>query len=219
MNVRPRAVRPTIEPRPAVERQARPRRAALALLVALALALTGCAATDPLAEQYRSGTGQGYISGDGSYTVVAQEDRGEPIDFKGVIESGETVSSNDYRGDVLVVNFWYAACPPCRAEAADLEAIWQEFQPDGVGFLGVNIYDQAPTALAFADEFGVTYPSILDANDGSTRLAFAGQVAPNAVLATLVLDREGRVAARITGLLSEPATLRAMITDTLAESE
>ena len=80
MNVRPRAVRPTIEPRPAVERQARPRRAALALLVALALALTGCAATDPLAEQYRSGTGQGYISGDGSYTVVAQEDRGEPID-------------------------------------------------------------------------------------------------------------------------------------------
>ncbi|MER3395095.1 MAG: TlpA disulfide reductase family protein [Microcella pacifica] len=208
-----------MEPRPAVELQARPRRAALALLVALALALTGCAATDPLAEQYRSGTGQGYISGDGSYTVVAQEDRGEPIDFKGVIESGETVSSNDYRGDVLVVNFWYAACPPCRAEAADLEAIWQEFQPDGVGFLGVNIYDQAPTALAFADEFGVTYPSILDANDGSTRLAFAGQVAPNAVPTTLVLDREGRVAARITGLLSEPSTLRAMITDTLAESE
>lgn len=199
-------------------RSARVRGIALALLAAGALAVTGCTASDPLAEQYRSGTGQGYISGDGAYTVIAVEERGEPVTFEGEIESGETVSSDDYRGEVLVVNFWYAACPPCRAEAADLEAIAQQFAPDGVSFLGVNIYDQAPTALAFADEFGVTYPSILDANDGSTRLAFAGQVAPNAVPTTLVLDREGRVAARISGLLTEPSTLRAMITDTLAES-
>jgi len=193
------------------------RRAAVALVAAAGLVLTGCTANDSLAEQYRSGTGQGYISGDGAYTVIAAEDRAEPVTFEGQIESGETVSSDDYRGEVLVVNFWYAACPPCRAEAADLEAIAQQFAPDGVSFLGVNIYDQAPTALAFADEFGVTYPSIIDANDGSTRLAFAGQVAPNAVPTTLVLDREGRVAARISGLLTEPSTLRAMITDTLAE--
>ena len=195
------------------------RRAGVALLVAVALALAGCTATDPLAEQYRSGTGQGYISGDGSYTVIAREDRGEPVDFEGVIESGESVSSEDYRGEVLVVNFWYAACPPCRAEAEDLDEIWRQFEPEGVEFLGVNIYDQAPTALAFAEEFEVTYPSILDVNDASVRLAFAGQVAPNAVPTTLVLDRSGRVAARISGLLSEPSTLRAMITDTLAESE
>jgi thiol-disulfide isomerase/thioredoxin len=196
----------------------RARNTAIALAAVAALALTGCTANDSLAEQYRSGTGQGYISGDGTYTVIAVEDRAEPIAFEGEVESGETVSSDDYRGEVLVVNFWYAACPPCRAEAEDLEAIAQQFAPDGVEFLGVNIYDQAPTALAFADEFGVTYPSILDANDGSTRLAFAGQVAPNAVPTTLVLDREGRVAARISGLLTEPSTLRAMITDTLAES-
>jgi thiol-disulfide isomerase/thioredoxin len=196
----------------------RARNTAIALAAVAALALTGCTANDSLAEQYRSGTGQGYISGDGTYTVIAVEDRAEPIAFEGEVESGETVSSDDYRGEVLVVNVWYAACPPCRAEAEDLEAIAQQFAPDGVEFLGVNIYDQAPTALAFADEFGVTYPSILDANDGSTRLAFAGQVAPNAVPTTLVLDREGRVAARISGLLTEPSTLRAMITDTLAES-
>jgi hypothetical protein len=82
----------------------------------------------------------------------------------------------------------------------------------------VNIYDQAPTALSFADEFGVTYPSILDANDGAVRLAFAGQVAPNAVPTTLVLDRQGRVTARISGLLTEPSVLRSMISDALAES-
>lgn len=198
----------------------RPRTAlgAAALALAAAVALSGCTATDPLAEQYREGTGQGYISGDGAYTLFAPENRAAPIEFEGVTENGDTVSSDDYRGDVLVVNFWYAGCPPCRLEAPDLEALAQQFAPDGVQFLGVNIYDQAPTALSFAKEFGVTYPSILDANDGQVRLAFAGQVAPTAVPTTLVLDREGRVAARIAGLLSEPSVLRSMITDTLAEA-
>ena len=94
----------------------------------------------------------------------------------------------------------------------------QQFDPDGVRFLGVNIYDQAPTAMSFAEEFGVTYPSILDVNDGSVRLAFMGQVAPNSVPTTLVLDQQGRVAARISGVISEPSVLRSMITDVLAEA-
>lgn len=193
-------------------------RLVVAISIASAVALTGCTANDDLAEQYRSGNGQGYISGDGAYTVIAEADRGEPIEFEGTIETGDTVSSDDYRGEVLVVNFWYAACPPCRLEAPDLEALSQRFAPDGVRFLGVNIYDQAPTAMSFAEEFGVTYPSILDVNDGSVRLAFAGQVAPNAVPTTLVLDQQGRVAARISGVISEPSVLRSMITDVLAEA-
>ena len=200
-------------------RTSRPtRRLVVAFAVASAVVLSGCTANDGLAEQYRSGNGQGYISGDGAYTVIAEADRGEPIEFEGVIETGDTVSSDDYRGEVLVVNFWYAACPPCRLEAPDLEALSQQFAPDGVRFLGVNIYDQAPTAMSFAEEFGVTYPSILDVNDGSVRLAFAGQVAPNAVPTTLVLDQQGRVAARISGVISEPSVLRSMITDVLAEA-
>lgn len=194
------------------------RRMAVAVTVATAVAVSGCTASDSLADLYRSGTGQGYISGDGAYTVIAEADRGEPIEFSGVIENGDTVSSDDYRGEVLVVNFWYAACPPCRLEAPDLEALAQQFEPDGVTFLGVNIYDQAPTAVSFAKEFGVTYQSILDVNSGSVRLAFAGEVAPNAVPNTLVLDRQGRVAARISGLISEPSVLRSMISDALAEA-
>ena len=193
------------------------RTAFVAITLVGAAILSGCTANDDLAAQYREGTGQGYISGDGAYTVIAAADRGEPITFSGEIESGETVSSDDYRGDVLVVNCWYAGCPPCRLEAPDLEALAQQFAPDGVSFLGVNLYDQAPTALSFAEEFGVTYPSILDVNDGSVRLAFAGQVAPTAVPTTLVLDQQGRVAARIAGLVSEPSVLRSMITDVLAE--
>jgi thiol-disulfide isomerase/thioredoxin len=189
----------------------------VAIALVGAAVLSGCTANDDLANQYREGTGQGYISGDGAYTVIAQADRGEPVTFSGEIESGDSVSSDDYLGEVLVVNFWYAGCPPCRLEAPDLEALAQQFAPDGVSFLGVNIYDQAPTAMSFAEEFGVTYPSILDVNDGSVRLAFAGQVAPTATPTTLVLDQQGRVAARISGLVSEPSVLRSMITDVLAE--
>ena len=192
--------------------------AVVAVALMSAIALAGCTSNDDLANQYREGTGQGYISGDGAYTVIAEADRGQPITFSGEVESGETASSDDYRGDVLVVNFWYAGCPPCRLEAPDLEALAQRFAPDGVSFLGVNILDQAPTAMSFAEEFGVTYPSILDVNDGSVRLAFAGQVAPAATPTTLVLDQQGRVAARISGLVSEPSVLRSMITDVLAEA-
>ena len=189
------------------------------VLLVVGLVLSGCAAdSDALAEQYRAGTGQNYISGDGALTVVAPESRAEGIAFQGPLDVGGTFSSDDYEGQIMVVNFWYAGCPPCRLEAPDLEALHQEFLDEAVVFIGVNILDQAPTALAFADEFGVTYPSIMDTNDGSVRLAFSGQVAPNAVPTTVVLDQQGRVAARISGLLTEPDVLAALIRDVQAEA-
>jgi len=188
------------------------------VLLVVGLVLSGCAGdSDALAEQYRAGTGQNYISGDGALTVVAPESRDEGIAFQGPLDVGGTFSSDDYEGQIMVVNFWYAGCPPCRLEAPDLEALHQEFLDEGVVFIGVNILDQAPTALAFAEEFGVTYPSTMDTNDGSVRLAFSGQVAPNAVPTTVVLDQQGRVAARISGLLTEPDVLAALIRDVQAE--
>ena len=188
------------------------------VLLVVGLVLSGCAAdSDALAELYRAGTGQNYISGDGALTVVAPESRDEGIAFQGPLDVGGTFSSDDYEGQIMVVNFWYAGCPPCRLEAPDLEALHQEFLDEAVVFIGVNILDQAPTALAFADEFGVTYPSIMDTNDGSFRLAFSGNVAPNGVPTTVVLDQQGRVAARISGLLTEPDVRAALIRDVQAE--
>jgi thiol-disulfide isomerase/thioredoxin len=192
---------------------------AFAGALSLALMLSACSsASDTLAEQYRSGSGQNYISGDGAITVIAPGSRNSPATFGGVLDNGDLFSPDDYSQSVTVVNFWYAGCPPCRLEAADLEAIYQEYRDEGVVFVGVNIRDQAPTALAFAREFEVTYPSIMDVAEGGVRLAFAGEVAPNAVPTTLVLDATGRVATRISGLLSEPDILRGMIDDLLDES-
>ena len=79
--------------------------------------------------------------------------------------------------------------------------------------------DQAENARNFAEKWGITYPSVIDANDGNMLYAFAGTVAPNAVPTTLVIDKQGRVAARILGLVSEPSTLKSIISDVIAEDD
>lgn len=183
---------------------------------AMLLLLAGCTA-DPLAAQYESGSDQNYVSGDGTITVIAAEDRGEPITFESETTGGVAVSSDDYAGEVLVINFWYAACPPCRVEAPDLETLHQTFDGKGAEFLGVNVRDQAETAEGFEREFGLSYPSVIDTNNGNMLFAFAGSVAPNAVPTTLVIDKQGRVAARILGLIDEPSTLEAIIDEAIAE--
>ncbi|GAB3605147.1 TlpA disulfide reductase family protein [Conyzicola nivalis] len=188
---------------------------AAAAAVALTL-LAGCA-SDPLAEQYSAGTTKNYISGEGTISEYKVADRGEPVAFQGETDSGEPVSSDDYAGKVLVLNFWYAGCPPCRVEAPELEEVNQAFAGQDVAFLGVNVRDQAAQSLSFAETLGVTYPSVMDADNGNLLLAFAGKVAPNAVPTTLVIDKQGRVAARFLGAIDGPSSLRTIINDTLAE--
>src|SRR5690606_37804879 len=104
--------------------------------------------------------------------------RGDAPEYSGTTEGGIELSSDDYAGHVVVVNFWYAACGPCRAEAPDLEALHQKHKDNGVAFVGVNTLDQPETALAFARKYGITYPSIMDGDTGEVRLAFAGQASP-----------------------------------------
>jgi peroxiredoxin len=183
-----------------------------------ALLLSGCTANDSLAQQYRAGSGQNYIAGDGTVSEFAAGNRGDAVTFDGKLADGSPVSSKDYTGDVLVVNFWYAGCPPCRVEAADLEALYQKYKADGVGFLGVNLYDSASTAASFEKEKGVTYPSVLDRDTGSVLLAFSKTVPPKATPTTLVIDKKGRVAARILGAIPDRSILDTLISDAVAES-
>lgn len=193
--------------------------APLTAIVAAALLLTGCTSSDGLASQYRAGTGQNYIAGDGTVSEYAPANRGAAVDFTGTLGGGGTVSSKDYAGKVLVVNFWYAGCPPCRAEAPDLETLYKKYQPNGVGFLGVNLYDAEGTAASFEKDKGVTYPSVLDRDTGSVLLAFSRSVPPKATPTTLVIDKKGRVAARILGAIPGRGILDSLISDTLAEND
>ena len=190
----------------------------LALAGVVALVATGCSTADDLATQYGNGTTENYISGNGTVTEIAPEDRTDPVAFTAETDAGETVSRSDHDGEVVVLNFWYAACPPCRLEAPELEKLNKSYADKGVEFLGVNVRDQADTSLAFARTFDVTYPSVVDANDGAVQLALAGTIAPNAGPTTIVLDKQGRIAARILGGLDGPSILDTLISDTLAET-
>lgn len=200
-------------------RASRRGRAAASALLALTLvaALTACS-NDPLAEQYRAGDNKGYIAGDRSIVEIPVDQRGEPVDFAATTETGEEVTSADYAGEVLVVNFWYAACGPCRAEAADLEEAHTSFAGDDVAFLGINTIDSAEAAAAFAETYGITYPSAIASETPAIKLAFAEKTPIQATPTTLVLDAEGRVAARIIGQLPDPSVLKTLVRDTLAET-
>ncbi len=188
-----------------------------ALAVVLATGLVACSANDDLADDYNASDGESYASVSDRFITITEEDRAEPVSFSGTTEDGEDFDSADIAGDVTVVNFWYANCGPCRLEAKDLETVWQDFEGDGVSFVGVNIYDQADTARAFSEKFGITYPSIMDADSGAVKLAFAEQTPIQAPPNTLVLDKQGRVAARIIGPI-DVSILSTLVKEALAES-
>jgi peroxiredoxin len=194
------------------------RRAAAAALAGIVVFSLAACANDPLADQYRAGDNKGYVAGDGRIVEIPIDERSEPVEFAATVESGAPVSSADYLGDVLVVNFWYAACGPCRAEAGDLEDAYKAFEGDDVAFLGINTIDSADAAVAFANTYGVTYPSVIASETPAIKLAFAEKTPIQATPTTLVLDAEGRVAARIIGQLPDASILKTLVRDTLAES-
>jgi thiol-disulfide isomerase/thioredoxin len=184
--------------------------------VIAALALAGCSSSnDDLSRQYGSGTTQNYISGTGAVTEVATDERSAPVDFTTKDTDGDTVSAEELRGKVVVLNFWYAGCPPCRAEAKYLNQVHDQYADDEVFFVGVNVRDEEGTAAAFERTFGVDYPTVLDARDGTVQLALSGQIAPNAVPATIVLDKQGRVAARVLGAIDGKSILQTLVSDEL----
>ncbi|MBI4638630.1 MAG: TlpA family protein disulfide reductase [Candidatus Rokubacteria bacterium] len=94
---------------------------------------------------------------------------------------GRTLRLEDLRGRVVLLNFWASWCPPCRAEAPMLEAMWRELKDQDVVFVGVNTQDEAPRAQAFLEEFGITYPNGRDPG-GRTAIDYGVWGLPEAVI-------------------------------------
>jgi thiol-disulfide isomerase/thioredoxin len=172
------------------------------MLSAFVLVSSGCA-TDSLAEQFREGDNKNYIAGDGTVTEFALGSRPKAADWSGVSESGDSLSSNQLAGVITVINFWYAGCAPCRVEMPELIKLQDQFLGDEVQFIGVNVRDTSETALAFARQINLNFPSVMDAKTGSVVLAFTGVVTPQAVPTTLVIDSEGNVSARVLGRIDK----------------
>ncbi|MEU8796198.1 TlpA disulfide reductase family protein [Spirillospora sp. NPDC048819] len=169
---------------------------AAAAAVALCGLLAGCAGTSA-SEDGQGGDANRFISGDGNVTEYKPADRPSVQGVTGELLDGKPFKLADFQGKVVVVNFWASWCAPCRGEAPSLQHVYTENKDKGVEFLGVNFKDSKANAEAFERKFKITYPSLSDA-DGQVTLAFR-EVPPSAIPSTLVLDRQGRVAARIIG--------------------
>lgn len=163
------------------------------------LLVAGCVghgAVDPAA-----GNAARYAAGDGTLTVVAADHRRPAASVTGQLLTGGPFDLRSLRGQVVVLNFWASWCAPCREEAQSLQGVYDATRADGVRFVGVDFRDDRSTALAFLRTHGVTYPSLFD-QPGRVALAFRNSLPPNATPTTLVLDRRGRVAARVLGAVT-----------------
>ena len=86
-----------------------------------------------------------------------QRDSGMAPDFTLTSFDGETDTLSELRGQVVIINFWASWCPPCREEAPYLESTWRKYQDQGVFFIGVDYVDTEKEALAYINEFDITY--------------------------------------------------------------
>lgn len=187
------------------------RRALLLLLPVLALVLSGCTSLE--------GTeGKDYVGGSGQVLEIPQADRGAPIESSGATVDGGTLDVASYRGTVLVVNFWWSGCGPCRTEMPLLVEASGELGTEAA-LIGVNIRDiDSATAASFERARGVQFPSLFSPG-GTALLDFSDKkVSPRAVPSTMVLDREGRVAALISGQIPTKQTLLDVVQKVIDEA-
>lgn len=190
------------------------RKGLVLLVAAVVLMITGCSTTTA-DEPTRSGGQNGYVGVQPQLTQIPPADRKPAPTVAGPeLGTDKTISTADYAGQVIVINVWGSWCAPCRKEAPGLQAA-SERTAGKARFLGITSRDATPAApQAFVRAHKITYPSIFDP-DGSTLLTFARDLPPSAIPSTLILDREGRVAVRILGEITE-TTLVAMIDDVAA---
>jgi thiol-disulfide isomerase/thioredoxin len=167
-----------------------------ALAAALTVVLAGCSTGDDAVAQ--GGTFQFVAPGGKTDIFYDPPDlRGHPGDIHGpsLIDPAKTLSLNDFRGQVVVINIWGQWCGPCRSEIAQLQQVYDDTHRDGVAFLGVDVRDNnRDAARDFIVDRKVAYPSIYDPAM-RTMIAFGGKYPTTVIPSTLVLDREHRVAA------------------------
>ncbi|MGN6302525.1 MAG: TlpA family protein disulfide reductase [Angustibacter sp.] len=185
-----------------------------ALALATALAVAGCSdGADTVAGQARAGDGKGYVAGDGTIEQIQPGDRTTTITVRGKTLEGADVDTSSYRGKVVVLNTWGSWCPPCNAEAPGLQKTWSQLKSKDVQFLGVDVREGPDSGRAFQRKFAITYPS-LAWDGGGVLLQLKGKA--SATPTTLVLDRRGRLAARISGE-ARGTTLADMVEQVLSE--
>ena len=152
----------------------------------MALALSSCGGGgSSIAEE-------SFVSGNGSVSYIKPSDRIAAPALSGMTLSGKNYTFNV--GQVAVVNVWASWCAPCRAEAPTLAALSEKYID--VAFMGILTRDNPVNAEAFARRFALPYPTLID---DSVLIGFRKSLPANAIPSTVLIDKRGDVAARISG--------------------
>jgi thiol-disulfide isomerase/thioredoxin len=175
-----------------------------ALMLVVSVAASGCAES--------MGGAEGFVAGSGTVTVLEEAKRVPAPELSGRSLSGRPLALDDFAGSTVVLNVWGSWCAPCREEAPALIKAAKQLDDRDVRFLGVSVREPGvASAKAFVRNFGVPYPSIYD-SDGSQLLGFRDTLPPDAIPSTLVIDSQGRVAARVLGPVDQ-STLVGLVND------
>jgi len=158
----------------------------------------------------------GYVTGGGAITTVPPSERKPAPELSGDDLDGQPISADEFKGKTLVVNVWGSWCPPCRKEAPALIKVSRDLKPKGVEFLGIAIRESATASRVFANRLNVPYPSISNPS-GDLLVGFNSSLPTAAVPTTYVIDKQGRVAARILDAVTA-ATLTDVIEGVLEDS-
>ena len=175
----------------------------IAAFIVLAFVLTACGGGGS------SNSEESFVSGDGSTTFIKISDRKSAPAITGLTLKGDNYTYQKDR--VAVVNVWASWCSPCRAEAPTLVALANKYTD--VAFIGILTRDNPANAEAFERRFKIPYPTVID---DSILIGFKGSLPANAIPSTVVLDKSGRVAARISGVVTV-ASLSELIEKVSAE--
>ena len=159
------------------------------IALTLVLALTGCGGGGTSTSE------ESFISGDGAITFIKIGDRKIAPAITGMTLSGSNYTY--LRNKVAVVNVWASWCSPCRAEAPTLVALANKYTD--VEFIGILTRDNPANAEAFERRFKIPYPTLID---DSILIGFKGSLPANAIPTTVILDTQGRVAARVSGVVT-----------------
>jgi len=107
---------------------------------------------------------------------------------------GKTHKLEDYRGQVVVLNFWATWCPPCREEMPSMERAWQQLQKENIAMLAVNVGEDADTIFTFTADYPVSFPLPMDRNS-----SVINEWPVRGLPTTFVLDKQGRIVYRVIG--------------------
>jgi len=152
---------------------------------------------------------QSFVAGNGTVTFKNIDARKAAPSLSGRTLEGGSYSTTP--GRITVVNVWASWCAPCRAEAPALASLSQSYP--NVSFVGILTRDNESTAKAFVKRFSLPYPTLVD---DSVLLEFQGSLSANAIPTTVIIDKNGRLAARISGEITV-ASLRDLIERLSAE--